>query len=128
MLALTACCELPDEDKEAGKDLVGKLELCLYGIRDAARGWQECLASHLVEVGFDRGVAHSCVFKHSEWNLITVVHGDDYVTSGPPEGLYKMQKALEARFELGKTVNSHQHVSRMQPGFGYIWSFGESFI
>ena len=31
-------CELPEEDKEAGKDLVGRIDLCLYGIRDAARG------------------------------------------------------------------------------------------
>ena len=34
-------CELPDEDKEPGKDLIGRLELCLYGIRDAAKSWQE---------------------------------------------------------------------------------------
>ena len=45
-------CDLLEEDKGPGADLVGRLELCLYGIRDAARGWQECLASHLVEVGF----------------------------------------------------------------------------
>ena len=87
-------CELPDEDKEPGKDLIGKSELCLYGRRDAAKGWQECLASHLVEMGFKRGTAHSCLFWHAEWELAAVVHGDDYVTSGPPDGLRKMQQAL----------------------------------
>ena len=88
-------CELLEEDREAGKDLVGRLDLCLYGIRDAARGWQECLANHLVHLGFRQGVSHTCVFMHEEWELVTVVHGEDYVTSGPPEGLRKMQQALE---------------------------------
>ena len=40
--------ELPEEDREAGKHLIGRLDLCLYGIRDAARGWQECFANYLV--------------------------------------------------------------------------------
>ena len=75
-------CELAEEDEEQGTYLVGRLELCLYGIRDAARGWQECLANHLVEIGFERGTAYSCVFHHSKWDLTTVVHGDDNVTSG----------------------------------------------
>ena len=39
--------ELPDEDNEEGRDLVGKLELCLSGIQDAARCWQDLLAGHL---------------------------------------------------------------------------------
>ena len=34
-------CELPEGDKEEGKDLVGRLELCLCGICDAARGWHK---------------------------------------------------------------------------------------
>ena len=31
--------EIPAEDDEAGPDVLGKLELCLYGTRDAAKGW-----------------------------------------------------------------------------------------
>ena len=49
--------ELPEEDEQYGVgDTVGKLNLCLYGTRDAASNWQETLSSHLVEHGFSRGV------------------------------------------------------------------------
>ena len=36
--------ELPREDVKAWPDVIGKLELCLYGIRDAAKGWQDELS------------------------------------------------------------------------------------
>ena len=88
--------ELPPEDREEGKDLVGKLQLCLYGIQDAARCWQDLLAAHLESIGFTRGVGHPCVFYHAEWNVKTVVHGDDYASSGPESGLIKLKNAPEA--------------------------------
>ena len=43
--------ELPQEDEMHGKKL-GKLKLCLYGTRDAAKGWQETLSVHLEIIGF----------------------------------------------------------------------------
>ena len=64
------CCELPEEDEVEGEDLVGRLELCLYGIRDAARGWQECLAEHLVQLGFRRGTSRQLVILSSiSWSF-----------------------------------------------------------
>ena len=42
--------ELPAEDPEAGRDKLGKLKLCLYGTRDAAKGWQETLSLQLDHV------------------------------------------------------------------------------
>ena len=45
--------ELPEEDDEYGQgDQIGKLNLCLYGTRDAAFNWQETLSDHLVQNGF----------------------------------------------------------------------------
>ena len=50
--------EIPSEDKKPEDgDVVGRLNLCLYGTRDAAHRWQETVASHLEEIGFMRGVA-----------------------------------------------------------------------
>ena len=46
------------DDKEC---MVGRLRLALYGTRDAALPWQECLAEHLAECGFVRGVLNPCV-------------------------------------------------------------------
>ena len=54
--------EIPEEDKKEGEsDMLGKLNLCLYGTRDAALNWQETLSSHLVSFGVRRGFGHPCV-------------------------------------------------------------------
>ena len=74
--------EIPAEDPEASPGKLGKLRLCLYGTRDAAKGWQEELSAHLEKIGFKRGVGHPSVFYHPERDLMTLVHGDDYVSSG----------------------------------------------
>ena len=54
--------ELPKEDPDHGKGLLGKLKLCLYGTRDAAKGWQETLSTHFERIGFIRGRGHPSVF------------------------------------------------------------------
>ena len=57
--------ELPDEEKLRGEgDLVGKLQLCLYGTRNAASNWQETVAEHSESCGFPRGRSTPCVFFH----------------------------------------------------------------
>ena len=61
--------ELPKEDPDHGKDMLGKLKLCLYGTRDAAKGWQETLSSHLESIGFVRGRGHPSVFWHPEISI-----------------------------------------------------------
>ena len=40
--------ELPEEDLEANQGEVGKLNLCLYGTRDAAKEWQETLSRQFI--------------------------------------------------------------------------------
>ena len=44
--------ELPDEDPNKGSGMVGKLNLCLYGTRDAARSWQQTWTERLKKLGF----------------------------------------------------------------------------
>jgi hypothetical protein len=61
--------------------------LCLYGTRDAAKGWQETLSAHLVSIGFVRGRGHPCVFFHPGKGIKTLVHGDDYVSAGDPSSM-----------------------------------------
>ena len=74
--------ELPPEDREGTKDQLGKLNLSLYGTRDAASNWQEHLSAHLISHGFVRGIGHPSVFHHPTRGLVTLVHGDDYTTAG----------------------------------------------
>ena len=53
--------DIPAEHGEYFPGAVGRLALALYGTRDAAMLWQECLAEHLVSIGFRRGVSNPCI-------------------------------------------------------------------
>ena len=92
--------ELPEEDVDFGKDLLGKLELCLYGTRDAAVNWQEALSENLLKAGFVRGIGHTAVFHHPTRDIKVMVHGDDYVSSGFDEDLRWLKTVLEADYEI----------------------------
>ena len=93
--------QLPAEDVGPGeKDLVGRLNLCLYGTRDAAMNWQECVADHLTSIGFKRGQAFPSLYHHKERNIYTLVHGDDYVSVGDKGELRWLKQQLESTFEI----------------------------
>ena len=92
--------ELPEEDVDHGKNLIGKLNLCLYGTRDAAVNWQEALSENLLKAGFVRGIGHTAVFYHPTRDVMVMVHGDDYVSSGWEEDLQWLKTILEADYEI----------------------------
>lgn len=50
--------KLPQEDEDAQQGQVGRLNVCLYGTRDAAKGWQQTLTKHLLDIGYVRGRGH----------------------------------------------------------------------
>ena len=79
------CIELPTEAMEPGEDpleWVGKLQMRLYGTKDAATNWQELVAEKMEKIGFKRGVYNPCTYYHAEKRLHTMVHGDDYCSVG----------------------------------------------
>ena len=82
--------ELPPEDG-AGPDVMGKLNLCLYVTWDAAANWQGVLSDHLIQLGFARRKAFPCNFVPAALGLLTLVHGDDYITSGELEWFDRLQ-------------------------------------
>ena len=92
--------KLPPEDPEHGTGKIGKLRLCLYGTRDAAKAWQESLSAHLVGLGFTAGVGHSSVFHHRKRGIMTLVHGDDYVSSGFSSDLTWLDGELSKAYEI----------------------------
>ena len=52
------CIETPAEDRspqDMGKDLVGLLNMSLYGTRDVAKNWQEEVATMMKAWGFTQG-------------------------------------------------------------------------
>ena len=78
------CIEIPAEDLndgDVGKDLVGLLNMSLYGTRDAAKNWQEEVAVTMKAWGFVQGVYNPCLYYHPTWNIRTLVHGDDFIST-----------------------------------------------
>ena len=97
------CVEIPEEDKteaDRGRDVVGKLNMSLYGTRDAAKNWQDEVAKSMRRWGFRRGAYNPCLFYHPQWKVITLVHGDDFVSTGDRWGLQKLREALEGRYKI----------------------------
>ena len=92
--------EIPTEDPDAGPGVLGKLELCLYGTRDAAKGWQDTLSEQLEKCGFVRGKGHPSVFWHPTRHIKTLVHGDDYVSSKMKEYLIWLEERLSEAYEI----------------------------
>ena len=94
--------ELPEEDVDKKKGMVGLLRVHMYGTRAAADGWHGEYSSALESMGFARGDASACVFRHAERRLVTSVHGDDFTTAGPKRQLDWMKGELMKHYELNE--------------------------
>lgn len=92
--------EIQIEDREPGdENKIGRLNLSLYGTRDAAMNWQDEFTGVLVKNGFQRGKASPCNFVNVQRKLCVTVHGDDFTSIGPRKQLYWFQKLLDASYE-----------------------------
>ena len=92
--------ELPEGDLEARQDEVGRLNVCLYGTRDAAKGWQQTLSKHLVSIRFRRGVGHPAVFYHPKREIKTLVYGDYYASSGESTDVEWLEYEFGKRYKI----------------------------
>ncbi len=93
--------EIPPEDFEDGDEgRVGRLNLSLYGTRDAAKNWAEHYTNVLRRNGFTVGRASPCNFYNEEREIALTVHGDDFTSCGPEDSLRWLDSVLQAEFEL----------------------------
>ena len=93
--------EIPDEDRVEGEgDVVGRLEMSLYGTRDAAMNWTLECSGYLKELGFEAGKASPCNFRHRSMDLWLTVHGDDFLIAGPNSSIKWLQRKMRAKFEI----------------------------
>ena len=66
--------EIPLEDWEPGDEMmVAKLNLSIYGTRDAAQNLKEEYMKNLVDLGFTAGVATPCNFLREEKEVFVIV-------------------------------------------------------
>ena len=101
------CVELPEEDKSAkdrAGDMVGLLVQSLYGTRDAASNFQKEVQKLMEAIGFKTGKYNVSTYYHAKRDLKTLVHGDDFVTTGSRENMAWLKTKLEKRFEIKTTV------------------------
>ena len=54
----------------------------------------------MVKLGFKVGKSSPVIFNHSQKGIRTLVHGDDFVSSGRPEDLKWLQEELENKYEI----------------------------
>ena len=55
---------------------------------------------NIFSTGYTRGKGFPSVFVHKERDLWTLVHGDDYLSSGSTESLSWLEKQLAAQYEI----------------------------
>ena len=108
----TVCVELPTEAKgqyEGEEDVVGLLQMSLYGTRDAAANFQEEVKKTMTKLGFVQSRYSPSVYWHQGRGLLTLVHGDDFITTGDREHARWFKEALEKRFEIKTKVVGMGH-------------------
>ena len=93
-----AFVELPEEIREPG--YCAKLKFWLYGMRPAARSWEDTYAEKFMSYGFEQGVSAPTVFYHREKQMECVVHGDDFTVLGFDDDLNELELEMGKWFEI----------------------------
>ena len=92
---------IPAEDRVPGDEgMVAKLNLSLYGTRDAAQNWAATYTKFLNACGFRTGKGSPCNFWNEARDMAITVHGDDFTCCGSAEDLRWLQHKFEAKFEV----------------------------
>ena len=91
--------ELPAEDPDRADGMCGLLRVHMYGTRAAADGWHKEYSPTLEPMGFVRGDASACVFRHIARKLVASVHGDVFTVCGPKQDAGRDAKEIRAHRE-----------------------------
>ena len=93
----------PEGFKELGSDYVCKLNKSIYGLKQAARLWNEKLHSALLDMGFNRICSDPAlyIYQRDEVRIIMPVYVDDItLTSNSQAALDKVVSDLSKYFKL----------------------------
>ena len=96
--------ELPPEDSHDGRRMCGRLNISLYGTRDAAHNWETELRSTLKTFGFFNGKASPVHFHPRGWRALAAAHGDDLAVSIPRCHVDRIVKAISGKYEIKTQV------------------------
>lgn len=84
-------------------DHVWKLNSSLYGLKQSARQWHQCLGDHLKTIGFVPAQVDPSMYILKENGSITgtiLVHVDDILLAGTSSSIKKVKDLLSKKFQL----------------------------
>ena len=97
--------ELPPEDKDHGSDWCALLLKHMYGTRKAGDGWHVEVSGTLVDkLGFTKGCASACVFRHPSREIECSIHGDDLTATGSKVQLDWYRDQLKEAYGLEESA------------------------
>ena len=97
--------EIPDEDWEVRDEhRVGRLNLTLYGTRDAAQNRVVAYTKYLLSPGFEQGRASRCNFQLKGRDIRLIVHGDDFLVVADAEQLAWRDVKLRQQYDMKSEV------------------------
>ena len=90
--------QLPVEDAEEGK--CGRLNMSMYGTRNAAQNWEYKFTEFMINNGFKQRKSSPCAFHMAERDLALVVCGDDFPFCGADKDLDWITNRMAEEFEV----------------------------
>ena len=74
----------------------------LYGLKQAARDWNQLCARHLIKMGFVQSESDPCLFQHPQRNIIVLVYVDDIPIAAQRNtgDIAWFKKEFQARFKI----------------------------
>ena len=90
--------EAPEERRKPG--VCWRLRRWLYGMRPAARAWEDDYAEKLATEGMVRGKAAPTCFWGKDLQTRALVHGDDFVVAGPEAGVNHIRNKMQEWYEI----------------------------
>ena len=100
--ARTIFVQLPNEDlvreEDEGQPMAGKLLKSMYGTQDASRIFQCDYTELITKEGGEFSALCPAIFKIDKWEVIGLVHGDDFLVVGADESLREVDKMLNSRY------------------------------
>jgi hypothetical protein len=108
-----------------------RIKGAMYGSRRAGQLWQERIYEDFEAAGFEAVVVAANLLHHPGDDIDVAAYGDDFVVSGEPEQLDKMDVFLENHYEIKKLGRIGPggervgHVLKREIGWsteGFTWS------
>lgn len=106
----------PGYEDESKPNLVCHLKKSLYGLKQAARSWNEEIKEILIEIGFHQSNADACLFSKREsdgWVYLLIYVDDMVVAAKSTSSIDRMKTAIQRRVDI-KDLGDIQHYLGME--------------